>query len=78
MANDLALSLGMLTLKEYERIENLLKKFDLIFHYKILDLQKFYERLFLDKKARIRQSNSFCLKALERLRLPLISLKKRS
>ncbi|MDZ7550751.1 3-dehydroquinate synthase [Helicobacter pylori] len=51
MANDLALSLGMLTLKEYECIENLLKKFDLIFHYQILDLQKFYERLFLDKKS---------------------------
>ncbi|WQZ97761.1 3-dehydroquinate synthase [Helicobacter pylori] len=51
MANDLALSLGMLTLKEYERIENLLKKFDLVFNYKILDLQKFYERLFLDKKS---------------------------
>ncbi|NHA55959.1 3-dehydroquinate synthase [Helicobacter pylori] len=51
MANDLALSLGMLTLKEYERIENLLKKFDLIFNYQILDLQKFYERLFLDKKS---------------------------
>ncbi|WP_181231490.1 3-dehydroquinate synthase [Helicobacter pylori] len=51
MANDLALSLGMLTLKEYERIENLLKKFGLIFHYKILDIQKFYERLFLDKKS---------------------------
>ncbi|GAA7393800.1 3-dehydroquinate synthase [Helicobacter pylori] len=51
MANDLALSLGMLTLKEYERIENLLKKFDLIFHYKITDIQKFYERLFLDKKS---------------------------
>ncbi|TPH77911.1 3-dehydroquinate synthase [Helicobacter pylori] len=51
MANDLALSLGMLTLKEYERIENLLKKFDLIFNCQILDLQKFYERLFLDKKS---------------------------
>ncbi len=51
MANDLALSLGMLTLKEYERIENLLKKFGLIFHYKITDIQKFYERLFLDKKS---------------------------
>ncbi len=51
MANDLALSLGMLTLKEYERIENLLEKFDLIFNYQILDLQKFYERLFLDKKS---------------------------
>ncbi|MFP6303492.1 3-dehydroquinate synthase [Helicobacter pylori] len=51
MANDLALSLGMITLKEYERIENLLKKFGLIFHYKIIDLQKFYERLFLDKKS---------------------------
>ncbi|WP_120939841.1 3-dehydroquinate synthase [Helicobacter pylori] len=51
MANDLALSLGMLTLKEYERIENLLKKFGLIFHYKIIDIQKFYERLFLDKKS---------------------------
>ncbi|WQY72986.1 3-dehydroquinate synthase [Helicobacter pylori] len=51
MANDLALSLGMLTLKEYERIENLLKKFDLVFNYQILDLQKFYERLFLDKKS---------------------------
>ncbi len=51
MANELALSLGMLTLKEYERIENLLEKFGLIFHYKILDLQKFYERLFLDKKS---------------------------
>ncbi|MFP6124137.1 3-dehydroquinate synthase [Helicobacter pylori] len=51
MANDLALSLGMITLKEYERIENLLKKFGLMFHYKIIDLQKFYERLFLDKKS---------------------------
>ncbi|TPI01761.1 3-dehydroquinate synthase [Helicobacter pylori] len=51
MANDLALSLGMITLKEYERIENLLKKFGLIFHYKIIDIQKFYERLFLDKKS---------------------------
>ncbi|NPS34205.1 3-dehydroquinate synthase [Helicobacter pylori] len=51
MANDLALSLGMLTLKEYERVENLLKKFDLIFNYKITDIQKFYERLFLDKKS---------------------------
>ncbi|GAA7672782.1 3-dehydroquinate synthase [Helicobacter pylori] len=51
MANDLALSLGMITLKEYERIENLLKKFGLIFHYKITDIQKFYERLFLDKKS---------------------------
>ncbi len=51
MANNLALSLGMLTLKEYERIENLLKKFGLVFHYKITDIQKFYERLFLDKKS---------------------------
>ncbi|WRD18847.1 3-dehydroquinate synthase [Helicobacter pylori] len=51
MANELALSLGMLTLKEYERIENLLEKFGLIFHYKIIDIQKFYERLFLDKKS---------------------------
>ncbi|GAA7423221.1 3-dehydroquinate synthase [Helicobacter pylori] len=51
MANDLALSLGMLTLKEYERIEDLLKKFDLIFNYKIADIQKFYECLFLDKKS---------------------------
>ncbi len=51
MANDLALSLDMLTLKEYERIENLLEKFGLIFNYKIIDLQKFYERLFLDKKS---------------------------
>ncbi|EJB29993.1 3-dehydroquinate synthase [Helicobacter pylori] len=51
MANDLALSLGMLTLKECERIENLLKKFDLIFNYQITDIQKFYERLFLDKKS---------------------------
>ncbi|WP_120870373.1 3-dehydroquinate synthase [Helicobacter pylori] len=51
MANDLALSLGMLTLKEYERIENLLKIFGLIFNYKITDIQKFYERLFLDKKS---------------------------
>ncbi|QJW29087.1 3-dehydroquinate synthase [Helicobacter pylori] len=51
MANDLALSLGTLTLKEYERIENLLKKFGLIFNYKITDIQKFYERLFLDKKS---------------------------
>ncbi|WP_441724897.1 3-dehydroquinate synthase [Helicobacter pylori] len=51
MANDLALSLGMLTLKEYERIEDLLKKFDLIFNYQITDIQKFYELLFLDKKS---------------------------
>ncbi len=51
MANDLALSLGMLTSKECERIEDLLKKFDLIFNYKITDIQKFYELLFLDKKS---------------------------
>ncbi|AFI05480.1 3-dehydroquinate synthase [Helicobacter cetorum] len=51
MANDLALHLGMLTLKEHERIERLLKKFHLDLSYKILDTEKFYERFFMDKKS---------------------------
>lgn len=38
MVNDLVFFLGMFILKEYECIENLLKKFDLIFYYKIFDL----------------------------------------
>ncbi|WP_104748385.1 3-dehydroquinate synthase [Helicobacter cetorum] len=51
MANDLALYLDMLTFKEHERLENLLKKFHLDLDYKIVDVEKFYQRFFMDKKS---------------------------
>ncbi len=50
MANTLALNLGLISEKECERIERILKKFTLATPYKIKDLNAFYEAFFLDKK----------------------------
>ncbi|AFI04385.1 3-dehydroquinate synthase [Helicobacter cetorum] len=51
MANALALNLGLISSKENERIEKLLKKFDLDLTYQIPHIERFYERLFMDKKS---------------------------
>ncbi|WP_086238369.1 3-dehydroquinate synthase [Campylobacter devanensis] len=50
MANRLALNLGLLSVKEFDRIENLLIKFDLPTKYKIKDENAFYNAFSLDKK----------------------------
>lgn len=51
MANRLALNLGFLSVKEFDRIENLLIKFDLPTKYKIKDENAFYNAFSLDKKS---------------------------
>ncbi|MDQ1263116.1 MAG: 3-dehydroquinate synthase [Campylobacterota bacterium] len=51
MANEMALKMNLLTQKEQERVEELLKKYDLPTTYKIKDVRKFYEAFFLDKKS---------------------------
>ncbi|WP_086226994.1 MULTISPECIES: 3-dehydroquinate synthase [Campylobacter] len=51
MANRLALNLGLLSVKEFDRIENLLIKFDLPTKYKIKDENAFYNAFSLDKKS---------------------------
>jgi 3-dehydroquinate synthase len=52
MANEMALKMNLLTQKEQERVEELLKKYDLPTTYKIKDVKKFYEAFFLDKKSK--------------------------
>lgn len=51
MANRLAVNLGLLSVKEFDRIENLLIKFDLPTKYKIKDENAFYNAFSLDKKS---------------------------
>lgn len=51
MANRLAVRLGKMDADEAERIERLLKKYDLPVSYAINDTEKFYETFFLDKKS---------------------------
>ncbi|WP_086228982.1 3-dehydroquinate synthase [Campylobacter devanensis] len=51
MANRLALNLGLFSVKEFDRIENLLIKFDLPTKYKIKDENAFYNAFSLDKKS---------------------------
>lgn len=51
MANRLAVRLGMMDKAEAERVERLLKKYDLPVSYAIDDAEKFYETFFLDKKS---------------------------
>lgn len=60
MANHLALNLGLLSEKECQRVENILKKFDLPTHYKIVNINEFYEAFFRDKKS-LNQSLNFVL-----------------
>ncbi len=51
MANDLSVSLGLLTKDESKRVKKLLQKYDLPLSYEIEDVEDFYSHFFLDKKA---------------------------
>ncbi|PAF41675.1 3-dehydroquinate synthase [Helicobacter sp. 11S03491-1] len=51
MANQLALSLGYLDEKEFQRIHALLEKYSLDLKYSIEDIEAFYDKFFLDKKS---------------------------
>ncbi|WP_198306341.1 3-dehydroquinate synthase [Arcobacter vandammei] len=51
MANALAVKLGLMSEEEEQRIQNLLKKYDIPTSYKISDVEDFYEHFFLDKKS---------------------------
>jgi len=51
MANRLAVLLGLMTEQEEKRVEQLLQKYDLPTNYTILDVAKFYDTFFLDKKS---------------------------
>ncbi len=51
MANRLALRLGLITIKEEERIKNLLKRYNLPTEYQIDNIDSFYKKFFLDKKS---------------------------
>ena len=51
MANRLAVNLGLLSVNEADRIEDLLTKFNLPTKYKIKDENAFYESFSLDKKS---------------------------
>jgi len=51
MANDLACEVGLMSLKEAERVKALLGRYDLPLTYLIQDVEKFYQTFFLDKKS---------------------------
>ena len=51
MANELAKEIGLLTKKEADEIEDLLKKYDLPTRYNLKNIDKFYDAFFLDKKS---------------------------
>lgn len=51
MANELAVELGLLSLEDAKRVKNLLENYSLPTHYKIPDIESFYEHFFLDKKS---------------------------
>lgn len=51
MANELAVSLGMMNQSEAERIRILLEKYGLPVTYAISDVDRFYETFYLDKKS---------------------------
>lgn len=55
MANLLALKIGVLQKEEVRKIEGLLKKYHLLIQYKISNIEKFYEKFFLDKKTHHQQ-----------------------
>jgi 3-dehydroquinate synthase len=50
MANELSLELGYLSEEEAKRIKTLLEKHSLPTHYKIENVEEFYEHFFADKK----------------------------
>lgn len=64
MANHLALNLGLLKESEVKRVVEILKKFDLPTHYKINDVNEFYQAFFLDKKSHNKKINFILLSAL--------------
>ncbi|MDO5045835.1 3-dehydroquinate synthase [Campylobacter sp.] len=51
MANALAVKIGLLSLEEKNRIENLLVKFELPTRYCVVNAYSFYDAFFLDKKS---------------------------
>jgi len=51
MANRLAVAMGLMSEQEAERVEKLLRKYDLPTQYEIEDVEAFYETFFLDKKS---------------------------
>ena len=51
MANDLACELGLMNSDEAQRVRAVLARYDLPLTYSILDVEKFYQTFFLDKKS---------------------------
>lgn len=51
MANNTSVKMGLMTQSEANRVENLLKKYNLPVSYEIENTQEFYETFFLDKKS---------------------------
>lgn len=51
MANTLALALQLITQEEFNAIKSLLEKFAIPTHYKIANVESFYDAFFLDKKS---------------------------
>lgn len=64
MANALALKLGLITSNEEVRIKALLEKFNLPTHYKIANVDEFYNAFFLDKKSANSKINFVLLQGL--------------
>lgn len=51
MANELACEVGLMTHEEAMRVKDLLAHYDLPLTYPIVDIEKFYQTFFLDKKS---------------------------
>lgn len=51
MANELACFIGLMSEEEAARVKNLLARYDLPLNYPIVDVEKFYQAFFLDKKS---------------------------
>ena len=51
MANDLACELNLMSSAEVQRVRTVLARYDLPLTYSILDVEKFYQTFFLDKKS---------------------------
>lgn len=64
MANALALTLGLISQRENDRVVALLEKFKLPTHYKIANAEDFYNAFFHDKKAQNSKINFVLLNGL--------------
>lgn len=64
MANQLAVDLGILKQEESKRVEKILMKFNLPIHYKISDVNAFYEAFFMDKKTSQKKINFILIDSL--------------